>query len=51
MESQYIKLFELGYREMPEKMYLQWLNSVNEEKEKYTNEQLKQVIKAPKKAF
>ncbi len=51
MESLYVKLFNLGYREMPEKMYLKWLNSVNEEKEKYSNEQLKQAVPAPKKAF
>jgi hypothetical protein len=40
MEALYTKLFELGYREMPEKMYLQWLESVVKEKEKYANRKL-----------
>jgi len=34
MEELYIKLFDLGYREMPEKMYLQWLKSVIKERNK-----------------
>jgi hypothetical protein len=40
MEGLYTKLFELGYREMPEKMYRQWLESVVKEKEKYANRKL-----------
>jgi hypothetical protein len=42
MEALYIKLLDLGYREMPEKMYLDWLQSVNSQKEKFQNKQLKQ---------
>lgn len=38
MEGIYVRLTELGYREMPEKMYLDWLQSVN--KEKYSNQSL-----------
>lgn len=40
MQQLYLKLLDLGYREMPEKMYQQWLQSINKEKNKYTNEQL-----------
>jgi hypothetical protein len=43
MQNAYATLFELGYREMPEKMYLQWLQSVTKEKEKYQNPQLKKI--------
>lgn len=37
MEALYTRLFELGYREMPESMYREWLQSVVKEKEKYAN--------------
>jgi hypothetical protein len=37
MEQLYGKLFDLGYREMPDKMYQQWLISVVTEKDKYSN--------------
>ncbi len=40
MESLYTRLFELGYREMPEGMYREWLQSVVKEKEKYENKKL-----------
>ncbi|HRP55738.1 hypothetical protein [Agriterribacter sp.] len=40
MEGLYTRLFELGYREMPESMYREWLQSVVTEKEKYTNKRL-----------
>ena len=49
MEQLYIKLFELGYREMPEKMYMQWLRSVTQQKEKYSNKQLIETIKSKTK--
>jgi hypothetical protein len=45
MEQLYSTLFDLGYREMPEKMYMQWLKSVTSEKRKYENKRLKEVIK------
>jgi hypothetical protein len=35
MELLYGRLFTLGYREMPEKMYMDWLQSVNKERLKY----------------
>lgn len=50
METLYAKLFELGYREMPESMYLQWLKSIEQEKEKYQNKDVIQ-DKPAKKAF
>lgn len=37
MEQLYVKLFDLGYREMPAKMYQQWLLSVVKERDKYRN--------------
>jgi hypothetical protein len=44
MESLYVKLFDLGYREMPEKMYIDWLQSVSNEVSKYSNEKIKPVV-------
>ena len=41
MERLYTKLLDLGYREMPEKMYMQWLMSVTQQKDKYSNSQIK----------
>lgn len=37
MQSLYLKLYDLGYREMPDRMYLQWLSPLATEKEKYRN--------------
>jgi hypothetical protein len=45
MEILYTQLFNLGYREMPEKMYMQWLRSVTEQQNKYGNKQLKETLK------
>ena len=47
-ENLYAKNFDLGYREMPEKMYQQWLQSVVKEKAKYTNQKVKQVVQNSK---
>ena len=44
MEQLYIKLFDLGYREMPEKMYIQWLRSVTQQRNKYGNKELKATL-------
>ncbi|MDH6310547.1 hypothetical protein M2451_003363 [Dysgonomonas sp. PFB1-18] len=41
MESLYIKLHKSGYRQMPEEMYMQWLDMLNKEPDKYTNERMK----------
>lgn len=51
MEGLYTKLFELGYREMPEQMYLQWLKSVEQEKAKFQNKAITNDLPANKKAF
>jgi hypothetical protein len=44
MQSIYMKLFDLGYREMPDQMYVQWLQSVGKEQDKYLNKKLKQIV-------
>lgn len=40
MQSTYVKLAKLGYREIPEEMYTQWINSLPKDKEKYQNKQI-----------
>jgi len=47
MQDAYITLAKLGYREMPEKMYQQWLKEITTEKKKYTNKKV--AIQAIKK--
>lgn len=37
MQNLYLRLYDLGYREMPDKMYLQWLSSLEKEQAKYQN--------------
>ena len=44
MEQLYAKLFDLGYREMPDKMYLQWLQSVTKERNKFSNKQMQATL-------
>jgi hypothetical protein len=44
MEELYVRLFDLGYREMPDKMYQQWLQSVVKEQDKYSNKQLRETV-------
>lgn len=39
MNALYGQLLTLGYRQMPEQMYVDWLISLKKEKEKYTNKQ------------
>ncbi len=43
MQNAYITLAKLGYREMPEKMYQQWLKEMTTEKEKYSNQKVKTI--------
>ncbi|TXB62112.1 hypothetical protein [Phaeodactylibacter luteus] len=43
MNSLYMKIYQLGYRQMPEQMYVEWLTSLKTEKEKYTNKQVEQM--------
>ncbi len=40
MQNAYTTLAKLGYREMPDKMYQQWLREMVVEKEKYTKKEL-----------
>lgn len=35
MEQTYAKMYTLGYRRMPDEMYLQWMNMLQKEREKY----------------
>jgi hypothetical protein len=41
MEQLYIRLYDLGYREMPDKMYQEWLLSLKNQKDKYSNRKVK----------
>lgn len=40
VQNELTKIYELGYRQMPEKMYLNWLVSLKEEREKYSNQDI-----------
>lgn len=40
VQSELTKIHELGYRQMPEDMYLNWLVSLKEEREKYSNKKI-----------
>lgn len=45
MEKVYIGLYNLGYREMPQKMYLEWLKSMQAHQKKYGNGRVKELVK------
>jgi len=40
IEEQYATIYNLGYRKMPQKTYLEWLSSLSREKEKYRNKDI-----------
>jgi hypothetical protein len=40
MNRLYFSLFKFGYKQMPEQMYLDWINSLNIEKTKYMNKEI-----------
>ncbi len=40
MQNIYVKIHQLGYRQMPEEMYLDWLTTLQEEREKYQNKNI-----------
>ncbi|SIT02784.1 hypothetical protein SAMN05421786_104138 [Chryseobacterium ureilyticum] len=40
MTQEYGHIYEIGYRQMPEEMYLDWLVSLKTEREKYENKKL-----------
>jgi hypothetical protein len=45
MAGLYGKIHKLGYRTMPEKMYIDWLVSLKAEREKYSNKQVTEMNK------
>lgn len=45
MEQVYATIHRLGYRQMPEQMYLDWLVSLKTEKEKYQNKKITNLTK------
>lgn len=40
MEKLYLQALDLGYKEMPEKMYKEWMLSISKQKNKYTNKKV-----------
>ncbi|WP_438424366.1 hypothetical protein [Aquimarina macrocephali] len=40
MQNEYVSIHQAGYRRMPEEMYLNWLTSFNDEREKYLNKEI-----------
>jgi hypothetical protein len=40
MEQTYTRLYQLGYRRMPEEMYMQWMGMLKTEPEKYVDKKL-----------
>lgn len=49
MQALYVKVLEMGYREMPQRMYLEWLTSVEDQKNKYTNQKISDTFKSKSK--
>jgi len=45
MEQTYVLLHQLGYRRMPEKMYLEWIDLLKNEPSKYVNKNVQTVQK------
>lgn len=43
LEALYTRLFELGYREMPDDMYMRWLQSIATQRNKYGNKKITEV--------
>lgn len=43
MQSLYLRLYDFGYREMPDKMYMEWLESVVKERDKYSNKRVMEI--------
>ncbi len=39
-ETLYAKIYEFGYRKMPDKMYADWLNELHVQKEKFSNKKI-----------
>jgi hypothetical protein len=47
MEKLYLHALDLGYKEMPEKMYKEWLLAISQHKKKYSDKRLPDALKAP----
>lgn len=45
LNAQVTHIHDLGYRQMPKEMYLDWIISLKEEKEKYTNNNIRTLTK------
>ncbi|BEV05963.1 YdeI/OmpD-associated family protein [Chryseobacterium gambrini] len=45
MKKEYGYIYEIGYRQMPEEMYLDWLVSLKTERSKYENKKLNNFVK------
>lgn len=45
----YMKIYKLGYREMPEKMYIEWMQSLQTQKDKFINKKISDTFKTQKK--
>lgn len=41
----YLKIYNLGYREMPEQMYIDWMKSLITQKDKYINKKIVNALK------
>lgn len=48
MQSEYVELFRLGYRQMPKKMYLNWLMDIDQ---KQTNKEVERYTFTPPQPF
>jgi len=49
MENDYATVYELGYRPIPKPVYLKWIQSLTEEKNKHQNKKLNTFTKSNKK--
>ncbi|MCL2596753.1 MAG: hypothetical protein FWD66_03660 [Paludibacter sp.] len=45
MEQTYVRLHQLGYRRMPERMYLEWISLLKNEPNKYINKSIQTIQK------
>jgi len=45
MEQTYVRLHQLGYRRMPERMYLEWISILKNEPNKYINKNIQTIQK------
>ena len=45
----YGKIYKLGYREMPEEMYIEWMKSLQTQRDKFVNKKISNAFKPTKK--